>query len=157
MRKKPLISHDHAVRVLDDALRLRVGRGKRYSVASVASEAGIAARTIESYMQGKAPGLNALLSLMSVLGPGFTSDVLAPVGMAAREADPSEPEHAKLLAALCAISAELAQSMSDGFVDHREAASLRIAAIGVVEQLDAVIAAGKPDAVTHDSCSEVRR
>ncbi|MBN8292845.1 hypothetical protein JI664_12795 [Rhodobacter sp. NTK016B] len=125
MSKAPIISHDHAARIIDDALRLRVGRGKRYSVAALADATGIAPRTIESYMQGATPGLNALLSLMSVLGPSFTSDILAPAGMTAQSADPCEPEDRKLLSGLCQFNASLALALEDGFVDHRERAALR--------------------------------
>ena len=136
MSKFALISQDTAASAIERALRLRIGRGRQYSFASVADATGIAPRTLESYVQGAAPGLPAFLSLCAALGPGFTSDVLSVCGQVAHEADINEPEHMKCLTALTRLSADLAEAVSDGHVDHREAAALRPQAQRLIEILE---------------------
>lgn len=136
MSKVSLIPHDTAASLIERALRLRIGRGRQYSFASVADATGIAPRTLESYVQGAAPGLPAFLSLCAALGPGFTSDVLSVCGQVAHEADINEPEHMKCLIALTRLSSALAEAVADGHVDHQEAAALRPQAQRVIEVLE---------------------
>lgn len=138
MSKATLIPQDTAASVIERALRLRVGRGRQYSFASVSDATGIAPRTLESYVQGAAPGLPAFLSLCAALGPGFTSDVLSACGQVAHEADIDQPEHMKCLIALTRLSASLAEAVADGHVDHREAAALRPEAQRLIDILEPI-------------------
>ncbi|QQA43938.1 hypothetical protein [Pelagovum pacificum] len=117
-------------------MRLRVGRGRRYSFAGLSDATGIPTRTLESYVQGSTPGHAALLSLCSVLGPSFTSDILAVCGQSAKDGSTDDPEHMQVLGALGSLTAKLADAFADGHVDHREAAALRPAAQHLMEVLE---------------------
>ncbi|MAM60837.1 hypothetical protein [Maritimibacter sp. UBA3975] len=136
MKNEPIIPHDLAARVIEDALRLRVGRGKRHSFAALSDATGIPTRTLESYVQGATPGLSGLLSICSVLGPSFTSDVLGVCGQSAREGSDDAPEHLRVLAALGHLTKQIAEAVEDGHVDHREAAQLRPTAQALMEVLE---------------------
>ena len=142
MSNKQLISQEVAARTVEDALRLRVGRGRRHSFDGLAEASGIPLRTLESYVQGSTPGLGNLLTLCSLLGSGFTSDILRCVGQAAREADPDAPHHARALTALTAVAAQLAAALEDGALDHREKAQLRPAALNLIALLDPIARGG---------------
>lgn len=126
MEKKPLISQDVAERHLMDALHLRVGRGKRTSFAALAEATGIPERTLRSYVDGTGASLHAFLTLASVLGPAFASDVLAPANLAVQDVVADEPEHMRCLAVLGGAVAMLSEAMADGRIDHVEEARLRV-------------------------------
>lgn len=138
MTKKPLIPQDIAVQRLEDALRLRVGRGKRYSFAGLSEATGIAERTLESYVQGASPSLGNILSLFSVLGPGFTSDILSVVGQVARDGSNDDPDHMRALCSVMGIASELAASVEDGYVDHVERAKMRPLAQEAIDLLEPI-------------------
>lgn len=136
MGKNTIISQEAAVRCIEDALRLRVGRGRRYTFQGLSDATGIPTRTLESYVDGATPSLANLLSLCAALGPSFTSDVLAPTGQSAADASASDPEHLRLLAAGCAFAAQLSEALEDSKVDHREAAQLRPVAADLIAMLE---------------------
>lgn len=142
MTNASVIPQDLAIQKLEDALRLRVGRGRRYSFAALSDATGIATRTLESYVQGASPSLGNFLSLCAVLGPGFTSDVLALTGQNAKEGTLDDPEHMRVLCCLTGFSAQLAEAVADGYVDHREAAQLKPVAQEVIELLEPIARAG---------------
>lgn len=135
MSNCPIIPQDLAARHVHDALRLRVGRGRRYSFPSLSDATGIPTRTLESYVQGATPGLAALLSLCSVLGPSFTSDILGACGQTARDGSNCEPEHMRAVSVMGDLLASIGAAVADGHVDHREAAILRPMAQRVIEVL----------------------
>lgn len=136
MKNEPIIPHDLAARVIEDALRLRVGRGKRHSFAALSDATGIPTRTLESYVQGATPGLSGLLSICAVLGPSFTSDVLGVCGQSARDGREDEPEHMRVLCELGRLTTMIADAVEDGHVDHREAAEIRPVAQALIEVLE---------------------
>jgi hypothetical protein len=142
MGKNTLISQDTAVRCIEDALRLRVGRGRRYTFQGLSDATGIPTRTLESYVDGATPSLANLLSLFAALGPSFTSDVLSPAGQSASDAQPDDPQHMQLLSALCGASAMLSDAVADGKVDHREEAQLRPVAADLIAQLEPLARGG---------------
>lgn len=142
MSNGPIIPHDLAVQRLQDALRILVGRGKKYSVQGVAEATGIKARTIESYLSGDAtPGMNGLLSLCSVLGPSFTSDVLAPCGQVARAADTDAPEYMRAISMMGEGCSILADALADGYVDHQERARIKPFAVEILPVIQAMASA----------------
>lgn len=147
MRNDPIIPHNLAARKIEDALRLRVGRGKRISFGGLSDATGIPARTLESYVHGATPGLHTLLSICAALGPSFTSDVLSLCGQSASSSDCDAPEHMKVLAALGNLTAQIADAMADGHVDHREAAQLRPIAARLIEVLEPLARDGGASAV----------
>lgn len=133
MSKGTIISHDDAARRIEDALRLRVGRGRRYSFAALSDATGIATRTLESYVQGATPSLANLLTLCSVLGPSFTSDVLAPCGQVARDGSAEEPQHMQVVGVMSQLTGMIAEALADGHVDHRERAQMQPVASALIE------------------------
>src|SRR3990167_2703430 len=84
-----LISRSAAWEQFRDALRMFVGRGKRYKVSQVYKGTGIAERMIESFMartdstDWRKPDLEEVLSLCSFIGPDFTTELLAPAAQCA--------------------------------------------------------------------------
>jgi hypothetical protein len=97
----PLISRNAAGEAEARALRMFIGRGKRFSVKEAANGAGVKDRVIECAMAGpdnsdwRPLSASALHSLMSFLGPDFISAWLKPTSFAAH--DPSEVDHDELL------------------------------------------------------------
>ncbi|SOC13848.1 hypothetical protein SAMN05877809_10725 [Rhodobacter sp. JA431] len=130
------IAKDDAARRFEDALRLRVGRGKRYSFDALSDATRIPTRTLESYVQGVTPPLHAFLSICSVLGPSFTSDILAACNQAAHEVNPGDPEHLRVVASLGELVTQISMAVADGYVDHREAAQMRPIAARLIELLE---------------------
>jgi len=86
---EPLVSRNAAGAAIGRALRMRVGRGRRYSVKEVSNHTGVSDRAIECAMCDPDSGdwrrlpQEALLSLMSWFGPEFTSEVIAATGQGA--------------------------------------------------------------------------
>ena len=138
MRDNPLITQDHAARVIADAIRLRVGRGKRWSFASLSDATGIAQRTLESYVSGATPGMHSLLSICAALGPSFTSDILAVIGQTAQNDHGDEPDYSRALTQMAEGAALLAKCLEDGRVDHQEKAQLALAMAPLVELTAAI-------------------
>lgn len=136
MRNDSLIPHDLAARRIEDALRLRVGRGKRYSFVSLSDATGIPARTLESYVQGATPGLHCFLSICAALGPSFTSDVLGLCEQSASDLNGDAPAYSQVMANSAAFVSAMADALADGRVDHREAAKLREDASSLIEMLE---------------------
>ncbi|WP_422074138.1 hypothetical protein [Tranquillimonas rosea] len=145
MKKKSLVSQDDAHRRVGDALRLRVGMGKRYSFAGLSEATGIPERTLRSYVDGTVdttPGLPNLLALFSVLGAGFASDVLGVCNLTVRDGNPDEAEHIRALSLMCSLSGDIAAAVDDGVVDHQERAQLQPAAEKVIAALEPIARPG---------------
>lgn len=136
MSNGTVIPHDLAAQRIQDALRLRVGRGRRYTFQGLSDATGIPTRTLESYVQGATPGLAAFLSLCAALGPTFTSDVIGVTGQMAQDANADDPEHLRALAGLCGLAKMISDAVADGKVDHREAAQLRPVAADLMQVLE---------------------
>lgn len=79
----PLVSRSAANEQFRAALRMFVGRGKRYSVKQLSNGCGIKDRMIESFMapvdsnEWRKPDLEEVLSIASFIGPDFTCELLA--------------------------------------------------------------------------------
>lgn len=77
-----IVSRSAARSALRDAIRLYVGRGRRYSVKQVSNATGVKDRVIECAMAPidspdyREPEIAAALSLAAFLGPEFTSELL---------------------------------------------------------------------------------
>jgi hypothetical protein len=88
---EPLISRNVAREKIRDALRLFVGRGRRYSVKELSNGAGVPSRAIEAAIcfiddENYRPlTLENLLSIAKFLGPSFVSHYLEPAGLGAFE------------------------------------------------------------------------
>lgn len=112
----PLISRNLAGENTARALRLFIGRGKRYSVKEVANGAGVKDRCIECAMAGpentdwRPLNESQLASLMSFLGPDFITAWLKPTTFAAH--DPAMVDHEEMLEHAVAYVAEHAKVRS---------------------------------------------
>lgn len=97
----PLVSRNLAGETEARALRMFIGRGKRFSVKEAANGAGVKDRVIECAMAGpdntdwRPLPAGALQSIMSFLGPDFISAWLKPTTFAAH--DPAQVDHEELL------------------------------------------------------------
>lgn len=80
---EPKVSRSAAYAEFAKSLRQFVGRGGRFSYKEVARKSGLPIRMIETYRyepdheEWRAAPFEHILSLMSALGPEFTSDILA--------------------------------------------------------------------------------
>lgn len=99
--KPLLISRSAAGEAEARALRMFIGRGKRFSVKEVSNGSGVKDRLIECAMAGpdntdwRPLPAGALHSLMSFLGPDFITAWLKPTSFSAH--DPAEIDHEQLL------------------------------------------------------------
>lgn len=131
---KPLLVSRAAGRgALGDALRLYVGRGRRYSVKQLSNATGVPDRTIECMMtdplsgEYRKPDPGELLSIMKFLGAEFTTEWLTLAGQGAYELpeiDGAPPgalavENADDNAAVC-------RAAIDGRFDREERPTLKI-------------------------------
>lgn len=116
-----LVSRIEARAAFGNALRLYVGRGRRYSVKQLSNATGVPDRTIESVMadplsgEYRKPDLGEILSLTSFLGAEFTSEWLSRAGQAAfdlPEQDDTPP--GALAADEAEDAAQLARCAADG-------------------------------------------
>jgi hypothetical protein len=93
----PLISRNSIRETLRDALRLYVGRGRRYSVKELSNATGVADRMIECAMcepddpDFRPLALENLASLCKFLGTPFASAFLAPCELGAFELSGQPP------------------------------------------------------------------
>jgi hypothetical protein len=88
---EPLISRNIVREQMRDALRLYIGRGRRYSVKQLSNATGVADRLIESAMcevdsaDFRPLSLEALASISKFLGATFASHYLELAGLGAFE------------------------------------------------------------------------
>jgi hypothetical protein len=101
---EPLVSRNAAREKIRDALRLHVGRGRRYSVKELSSGAGVPTRAIEAAMcfiddENYRPlSLENLLSIAKFLGATFVSHYLELSGLGAFELMDAQPPLPRVLA-----------------------------------------------------------
>lgn len=111
-----IISRSEAGAAEARALRLFIGRGKRYSVKEASNGSGVKDRVIECAMAGpdntdwRPLSSGALHSLMSFLGPDFITAWLKPTTFAAH--DPAQIDHEEMLEHAVAYVAEHAKARS---------------------------------------------
>jgi len=126
MTNTTLVPQDVAYRAFHDAMRLFVGRGRRWSCAAVAAASGIPQRTVESYLAGQStPPLEKYQSLCAVLGQAFFAATIAHTQYEVRSTEPSDITAPQLLTGLLSVSGSLAGFLEDGRLDHRERIQLR--------------------------------
>jgi hypothetical protein len=119
MSKVKDITSDLAKEVFADALRLRCGPRKEYSVDALAEITGIDRRTIDSYRAGEnTPALDKLLRFVAVFGEGFMAEIASPAKQVVGASDP-----AGTVTALSELTSELLHRIhDDGKFCHRDAA-----------------------------------
>lgn len=118
---QPLVSRERIGNVIGDALRLYVGRTRRYSVKQLSNGTGIKDRVIECAMCAADSAdyrplpLEALSSISKFLGADFTNEWLALAGQGAFDLpDENEPPPGMIAADDAEDSAEIVRRAADG-------------------------------------------
>jgi transcriptional regulator with XRE-family HTH domain len=124
------------------ALRLHVGRGRRWTVKELSRDTGIDPRTVESYLDGEnCPSVEKLLRIARVLPADFLDMVLALIGMGGVEPiAPATADAFALMADAAGITAGLAEALRDGTVDRRERLALAPRLRAAASRLEAAAA-----------------
>lgn len=125
-----LVSRSAARETFRTAIRLYVGRGKRFSVKQASNGSGVADRMIESFMADpesadyRKPDLEEILSLASFLGSHFTCEWLSLAHQGAYQLpDTDELPPGRIAADSAGDTAEIAARAADGrFCDEDKAA-----------------------------------
>lgn len=127
-----LISRSAANTIFRDAVRLFVGRGKRFSVKQVSIGTGISARMIESFMAPvdssdfRKPDLEEVLTLVSFFGSDFTSEMIAPAGQAAFDLPEDDLLPGQIAADNAGDNAVVTRAAMDGKFDGDERPDLLV-------------------------------
>lgn len=128
----PLVSRSAAREAFGKALRLYVGRGRRYSVKQLSNGAGVKDRVIECAMcdpenpEYREPELAAMLSISAYLGAAFTTEWIEPTKQAAFDLpDDGDVPPGALAADNAEDNATLTRTAMDGKFDRDERKLLR--------------------------------
>lgn len=125
----PLVSREHAGNVIGHALRLFVGRGRRYSVKQLSNATGVPDRTIECAMADNVDHRSlpdwALLSLTAFLGADFTNEWLKLAHQGAFELSDDEPDPGDLAADTAEDTAKVVRMAKDNRFDEDEKPALK--------------------------------
>lgn len=125
-----LISRDRAGNVIGNALRLFVGRGRRYSVKQLSNATGVKDRAIECAMARPDSGdyrplpNEALLSITSFLGASFTNEWLSLTSQGAFDLPEAEPDPGSLAADNSDDNARVVRAAVDGHFGDSEVKDL---------------------------------
>lgn len=127
-----LVSREQAWNKFGSALRLYVGRGRRYSVKQLANGAGIKDRVIECVMCApdsidfRPMPLEAVLSIAMFLGSDFTNEWLHLAGQGAFDLpEGDDPLPGEFAADVVGDGAEVARRAADGEFCDDDRAALR--------------------------------
>lgn len=117
-----------------------VGPRKPHSVAMVAEETGIDARTVGKYAYDEStPTLAKFLLLGELLGPKFVSHVLEPIDMAARKTGEEDACSLVINAQATKLTAAIAEHLTDGRICSDELEEQRALARDLRTALDAFL------------------
>lgn len=123
-----LVSRNAASEATVRALRLCIGKGRRYSVKEAALATGLSARAIEGYIATSDSSdhrelpLNAFLSLSSFLGSDFANSILRLAGVGCFDIPEGGDGDRLRDIAIEAVqdAGKLIEILADGTVDHTE-------------------------------------
>jgi len=137
----PIVSRERVGNEINSALRLYVGRGRRYSVKQLSNATGVKDRVIECAMTDPSSvdyrplPLEALVSIAGFLGPDFTSEWLALAGQGAFELpDADDTPPGALAADNSDDNAKLVRAAIDGKFDDDEKPELKIVGTRMVSR-----------------------
>lgn len=145
----PLVSREHAGNEIGKALRLFVGRGRRYSVKQLSNGSGVKDRVIECAMCSadnvdyRPLPLDALLSIASFLGAGFTNEWLGVAGQGAFDLPENEPDPGELAADNSDDNATIVRAAVDGEFCDNERKDLKVVGSRMVTRGATLVALGK--------------
>lgn len=145
----PLISRSAANERFREALRMFVGRGKRYSVKQLSNGCGIKDRMIESFMAQidstdfRKPDLEEVLSIASFIGPDFTSELISLASQGAFWLPDDEPSPGDLAADNADDNATVTRAARDGEFDRDERRDLKVVGTRMVSRGAQLVALGR--------------
>lgn len=129
----PIVSRERIGNAILDALRLYIGRGRRYSVKQVSNATGVKDRVIECAMTAvdsidyRPLSLEALLSITGFLGADFTNEWIGLAGQGAFDLpDESQPPPGMLAADDSSDAAEIVRRAADGEFDAEDRKALKV-------------------------------
>ena len=128
----PLVSREQAWNKFSSALRLYVGRGRRYSVKQLANGAGVKDRVIECAMYAsdnidfRPMPFEAQMSIALFLGADFTNEWIVVAGQGAFELPDEDPNPGAVAADNSDDNATVVRAAMDGVFDDSERPDLRI-------------------------------
>jgi len=143
-----LISREQAGNKIGAALRLFVGRQRRYSVKQLANGTGVKDRIIECAMADAGSAdyrplpPECLLSLIAFLGPDFTNEFLPLAGQGAFELPDAEPDPGALAADNSDDNATVTRAAIDGKFDDSERPGLTVVGSRMVARGTQLVALG---------------
>lgn len=144
-----LISREQAGNKIGAALRLFVGRGRRYSVKQLANATGVKDRIIECAMTDAGSvdyrplPPECLFSLISFLGADFTNEFLHLTGLGAFEIPDDEPDPGEVAADNTDDNAVVVRAAIDGHFDHDERRDLKVVGSRMMTRGSQLVALGK--------------
>ena len=145
-----LVSREHAGNTIGDALRLFVGRGRRYSVKQLSNATGVKDRIIECAMCGAATAdyrplpPECLLSIAAFLGPVFTSEWLSLAQQGAFDLpDNGEPNPGDVACETVDDAAKVTRAAVDGQFDNDERPELRVVGVRMMSRGAQLAALGR--------------
>lgn len=144
-----LISRNAANETFREALRMFVGRGKRFSVKQLSNGTGIKDRMIECFMAQidstdfRKPDLEEVLSIASFLGPDFTTELLEPAQQGAFWLPDDEPAPGEFAADNADDNAVVTRAARDGKFDRDERKDLKVVGTRMVSRGAQLVALGK--------------
>lgn len=127
-----LVSRNSSWEKLNDALRLFVGRGRRYSVKQLSNGTGVPDRVIECAMADPEGGdhrpmpFECILSIALFLGADFTTEVLAVTRQGAFDLpDDEDPNPGDLAIDASECTTTVIRAAANGRIDPHEKRDLR--------------------------------
>lgn len=138
------ISQDLVQARLEQVLPRYIGPGRPMSYALAAEKLQVHRRSVENWCYGaEVPSLSNFLKLGLMLGPAFVNELLRPIGLSAESAAAGKVSDHQLQADLALSTAQVAQCLIDGRVDHTERAGLRPQLLELQERITHYLAEGK--------------
>lgn len=135
-----LVSRSAANTIFRDAVRLFVGRGRRFSVKQVSIGTGISIRMIESFMAPvdstdfRKPDLEEVLTLASFFGSDFTTELVSPIRQGAFDMPEEDIPPGQIAADNADDNAALTRAALDGKFDPEERKNLRPVGLRMVSR-----------------------
>jgi hypothetical protein len=135
-----IVSRSSAREEFGKALRIYIGRGRRYSVKQASNGSGVADRMIESFMadpdstEYRKPDLEEVLSLSSFLGEAFATEWLRLAKLGAFALPDEEiPSPGELVADCANDTSAVAAAAADGHFDPHDRERLVNAGLSQIE------------------------
>lgn len=144
-----LVSRERCGNAIKSALRLYVGKGRRYSVKQLSNATGVKDRVIECAMIDPASvdyrplPLEALMSIGSFLGASFTNEWAGLMHQGAFDLPDDDVPPGALAADNSDDNAKLTRAAIDGEFDTSEAPDLRVVGSRMMSRGARLVALGR--------------